>query len=296
MPRAGKLYVPVISPLSSDGACDTQALIYLSKHALQEGADGIVLFGTLGEGQSFSVAERQAALESLVSSGVPAERLIVGTGAAALPDAVTLTRHALGIGVERSLILAPFFFKGVSDQGVEDAIARLIDGVGDARMRLYIYDIPSVVSVAVAPAVITSLVQRYGAIIAGIKDSVADWAHVENSLKSFPGLEVFVGNEIFIPKALELGGAGAISGHGNIATRQLVALCKGETGRSGKLFASVETLYHAIARYPVIPTVKALAAHRHAKPGYADVRAPLVRMELGAAPEVVKALDDLLAE
>lgn len=296
MPHAGKLYVPVITPLMPDGVCDTQALATLSKNALQEGADGVVLFGTLGEGQSFSVGERKAALEALVSSGVRADRIIVGTGAAALPDAVELTRHALGIGVERSLVLVPFFFKGVSDRGIEDAIAQLIDAVGDTRMRLYLYDIPSVVGVAIAPAVIASLWKRYGAIIAGIKDSVADWAHVENSLKSFPNLEVFVGNEIFIPKALELGGAGAISGHGNIATRQLVALCKGETGRSGKLFASVETLYHAIARYPVIPTVKALAAHRHANPDYAAVRAPLVRLDLSAAPEVVKTLDDLLAE
>ncbi|SFZ80718.1 4-hydroxy-tetrahydrodipicolinate synthase [Devosia enhydra] len=288
----GKLFVPTITPLNADLSCDVAALDMLCKAALADGAEGIVLFGTLGEGQSFSVAERRTILEGLLAAGTPAEKLVVGTGAAALPDMVELTRHALAQGVERSLVIAPFFFKGVSDQGIEAALSQVIDAVDDSRMRVTLYDIPSVVGVAIAPKVIRSLRDRHGPVIAALKDSVGDWGHVHNSIASFPDLEVFVGNEIFLPQALAMGGAGAISGHGNFATRQLAALSAGAEG-SDAIFAAVETLYHAVARHPVVPMVKALAGYRHGQPGFARVRAPLVAVE--PAPEVVAALDALRA-
>ena len=87
------------------------------------------------KGRRSRVAERRDAIDGLVARGVPAERILVSTSCAALPDALALTRHALELGAHGCLMLPPFFLKGVSDQGVIDAYRWVIDGVGDTRLR-----------------------------------------------------------------------------------------------------------------------------------------------------------------
>ena len=108
------------------------------------GVDGIALFGTTGEGQSFSVAQRRRGLDALLAAGIPPQRVVAGTGCAAIADTIELTRHAVGSGCAGALVLPPFFFKGLSDEGIYASYARLIDGVADARLRLYLYHIPQV--------------------------------------------------------------------------------------------------------------------------------------------------------
>ena len=286
------LLVPLITPLGADGGIDIPALAGLSHAALAGGAAGIVLFGTLGEGQSFSLDERRAALEGLLAVGIAPDQITLGIGTAAVPEAVALARHGLALGVTRQLLLPPFFFKGVSDEGVYRVTAETLDAVGDPELRVLLYDIPPVTSVTYAPDVVARLQASHGAVIAGIKDSVPDWRHVETNLERFPDLEFFVGNEIFLPRALEMGGAGAISGLGNIAARQMAAIATGraDTGTFERMCA----LYHAIGRHPVIPTVKALTARQAGIPSLARPRAPLMPVDLGSMPEVVAALDALL--
>ena len=128
-------------------------------------------FGTTGEGPSFSVAERTAALDAMLGAGVPTSRLVAATGCAALPDTVALTRHALQAGVARSLVLPPFFFKELSDDAVYGCFARLVDSVADSRLRVYLYHIPQFSGVGVAPDVVARLAADYPGIIAGVKDS-----------------------------------------------------------------------------------------------------------------------------
>lgn len=292
MTKTPVLHVPLVTPLTSGGTLDFPSLARLAQDMLAEGAAGVVLFGTLGEAQSFSVAERQAGLEALLSAGIDPSQIMVGTGAAALPDTLALSRHALAAGCVRQLLLPPFFFKGVSDEGLFRFIAAAIEGADDPQLRLMLYDIPGLVSVAISQGVIVRLTDRFGPVIAGIKDSVPDWAHVESSIRTFPNMDVFVGNEIFLPRAIELGGAGAISGLGNIAPRQMAALVGGSSN-DAQLFAAVCTLYDCIARYPVVPTVKALTARVRGDAALAAVRAPLERSDLDKMPDVTAAADAL---
>ena len=287
------LYVPLITPLRRKGAIDVQAMAVLGRSILEQGAVGLVLFGTLGEAQSFSVEERKAALDALATSELPLDKVIVGTGAAACADVIDLSRHALSVGCFRQLLLPPFFFKGITDDGLFAFLAGAIKGAADDRLRVILYDIPSVVSVAIAPGVIERLVSVFGPTIAGIKDSVASWEHVERSLTRFPGLDVFVGNEIYLPKAIGLGSAGAISGLGNIAPRQMASIVA--SGADGALFKTMCGLFDEIAKHPVIPTVKALTAKARGMPRLAETKPPLVAFDLEAAPEVVAAADAFLA-
>lgn len=294
MTKTPVLHVPLITPLSPDGTPDAPALVRLAQDMLAQGAAGVVLFGTLGEAQSFSTGERRAGLEALLAGGIDPARIMVGTGAAALPDVVALSRHALAAGCVRQLLLPPFFFKGVSDEGLYRFVAGAIDGAGDARLRLMLYDIPGLVSVAIAQDVIRRLVTQYGPVIAGLKDSVPSWDHVEASLTAFPDLDIFVGNEIFLPRAIALGGAGAISGLGNIAPRQMAAVVAAGAQET-PLFHAMCHLYACIGRHPVVPAVKALTARARGDVGLAHVRPPLLPFDLATAPDVTAAADAFVA-
>lgn len=287
------LLVPLITPLLDDGSIDGTQLSAIARDVMEQGARGVVLFGTLGEGQSFSVTERKAALEALVASGCAPQAIMVGIGAAALTDVVELAKHALGLGCFRQLLLSPFFFKGISTEGLEDFIVQAIDSIDNDQLRLTLYDIPSVVSVSIERRVIRSLIDRYGPIIAGIKDSVPDAAHVRDSVMDFPELDVFVGNEIFLPEAIALGAAGAISGLGNIAPAQMARIASSETKSDDPVFQQMCTLYAAIARYPVVPAVKALAGWRMKSEKLAVVRPPLRTFDLEAAPDLIEVLQEL---
>jgi 4-hydroxy-tetrahydrodipicolinate synthase len=295
MTRTPVLHVPLITPLAADGAIDLRSLSALAEDVLASGPAGVVLFGTLGEAQSFSVSERMAGLDALLDAGIDPARIMVGTGAAALPDVVALSKHALAAGCVRQLLLPPFFFKGISDEGLHAFIAGSIEQTGDPRLRLTLYDIPGVVSVAIARDVISRLIDAYGSTIAAIKDSVPSWDHVEQSIRSFPQLDVFVGNEIFLPRALAIGGAGAISGLGNIAPRQMAAIVAAGADGEGASFERMCTLYDRIGRHPVVPAVKALTARARGDAGLARVRPPLMTFDLAEAADVTAAADAFLA-
>ncbi len=289
------LLVPVITPLHTNGAIDIGALGQVADHVLSNGAAGIVLFGTLGEGQSFSVQERQEALEQLIARGADPAAIVLGIGANAQPDAVALARHGLRHGVHRQLLLPPFFFKGLGDEGVYRFFSTTIEAISDDTLRLMLYDIPPLTQVTLAPAVVTRLIEAHGDVIHGLKDSVPDRDHVEQSVRTFPGLQIFVGNEIFLPTALALGGSGAISGLGNIAPTQMAAIATGKAGEGSEVFARMCALYDAISAQPVIPTVKALAAVQFGQPDWGVPRLPLSPVDLGTMPAVTEALDGLLS-
>jgi 4-hydroxy-tetrahydrodipicolinate synthase len=190
MPSEGQgVFAAVATPLDVANRVDLPLLAQHSIGLLRSGVDGIALFGTTGEGPSFTVAERSGTLEALLARGVECSQMIVSTGAAALGDTVQLTRHACAQGCRRVLLLPPFFFKGVSSAGVVDAIGSVIDEVGDPELRVILYHIPQVAGVGFTDEAITSLRQRYGAVIDGIKDSSGSLANSLGLISKHPGLK-----------------------------------------------------------------------------------------------------------
>src|SRR5580698_4009582 len=117
------LWAASATPVAQDGSIDHAALVNHTKQLLQRGCDGLVLFGTSGEGPSFSVAQRLAATEAVLRAGVPAAKLALGTGCPAVVDTIAMTKASLGLGITRAMILPPFYFAGVPDDGIEDAFA-----------------------------------------------------------------------------------------------------------------------------------------------------------------------------
>ena len=287
MPSVSEMSEPVrgvwcatLTPLDADGRPDHARLVAHVRRIFAAGVDGVALFGTTGEGQSFSVAERRAGLEALLQGGIEPGRVLAGTGCAALPDTVELTRHAVICGCAGALVLPPFFFKDVTAAGVYASFAGILDKVADARLQLYLYHIPQVSGVAIPHAAIARLIETHPGLIAGIKDSEGNLEHSLRLLEAFPQLSIFVGFEPHLPATLAAGGAGTICGIANLYPRLIRRLFDraGEPSHRQDL-ATVERFIAALEPYPVFAAFKALQAELTGDVGWNALRAPLVPLE-----------------
>ena len=173
-----------------------------------------VLFGSCGEGPSFSIAERLAAAEAVLRAGVDPARLGMGTGCPAIADTVALTKGMLSLGITRTLLLPPYYFAGMSAEGIEDAFAAVLDGVADARLSACLYHIPQVCGVPVPAAVLGRLRTRYGATVSGVKDSSGDFEAFLGFRAAAPDVAALVGAEVLIGRAVAAGGPGDDLRHG----------------------------------------------------------------------------------
>jgi 4-hydroxy-tetrahydrodipicolinate synthase len=281
--RIRGVWCATLTPLDSSGAPDVRVLAAHVERLFAAGVDGIALFGTTGEGQSFSVAQRRRGLDALLAAGIPPQRVVAGTGCAAIADTIELTRHAVGAGCAGALVLPPFFFKGPSDEGIYASYARLIEGVADARLRLYLYHIPQVTAVPIPHDVISRLATTYPAVLAGIKDSEGNLSHTRSLLERFRALSVFVGHEPHLPAALAAGGAGTICGVANLYPRLVRRFYDQAltTGAKDEL-ARVEAFVSLLDRVPIFAAFKALLAELTGDQTWEALCPPLVAMDRDA--------------
>jgi 4-hydroxy-tetrahydrodipicolinate synthase len=250
------------------------------RRLLGAGIDGVAPFGTTGEGQSFTIAERSAGLEILLAAGIDAARILPATGCAAVPDTVALTRHAVAAGCAGALVLPPFFFKNITAEGLYATYASLIDRVADARLRLYLYHIPQVSGVAIDMDVVARLIAAYPGTIAGIKDSAGDLAHSKALAARFPQLAIFVGHEPHLPAMLAAGGAGTICGIANLFPRLMRRMYdSAATSGNDEDLRRIERLLDQLRPYPIFAAMKATMANLTGDNAWGALRPPLVALD-----------------
>lgn len=280
-PRAFRgIWPALLTPLKPDLSIDHARLAAHCKTLLTKGCPGVTAFGTTGEGPSFSMAERKQAIEQLIANGIPAAQIMVSTSCAALPETLELTRHAVHAGVHGCLMLPPFFFKGASDQGIIDSYRYVIDGVADARLRLYLYHIPQVSGVALSRHVIATLKRLYPQTILGIKDSACDTAHSVALAEAFmQDLMVYVGYEPDLPEMGRRGSTGAISGLANFMPRVVDRLVAQPDAPATPLERErVLQLIGLLNDYSLMPALKGIMALQSGEPDWLRVRPPLVAL------------------
>ena len=189
---------PVVTPFKDDLSPDPELLIRQCKWLLSQNV-GLAVFGTNSEANSLSVSEKIMLLEHLVNAGVDPKRMMPGTGCCALPDTVELTRHAVQLGCAGTLMLPPFYYKGVSDDGLFRSYAEVIERTGDDRLRIYLYHIPPIAQVSISPDLVERLVTAYPDIVVGMKDSSGDWSNTRAVLqRKLDDFRMFVGSESFL--------------------------------------------------------------------------------------------------
>ncbi|HET9754584.1 MAG TPA: dihydrodipicolinate synthase family protein, partial [Myxococcales bacterium] len=219
--------------------------------------------------------EREALLAALVEGGVPPARLVPGTGCSALPDTVRLTRAAARAGCAGVLMLPPFYYKNVSEEGLFRSFAAVIDRVGEPRLRVYLYHIPPVSQVGIPLRVIERLLASYPGVVVGIKDSSGDFENTRAMLRAFPGFEVFVGSEKFLLRNLEEGGAGCITATANVNAQ---AIFRAFRERSEERQREIDLVRSAYEKFPMIPALKETLARRTGNPAWRTLRPPLVEL------------------
>ena len=285
--RLSGVLAPVLTPMRADLAPDVEKWIAFSQQLLADGCTALAPFGTTSEANSLGLDERMAMLDELVAAGVPAAQLMPGVGTCAIPDTVRLAAQAAALGCGGVLMLPPFYYKGVSDDGVYRAVAEVIERVGDARLKIYIYNIPPIAVVGFSLAVIERLLKDYPDTVIGMKDSSGDWQYQEAVLKGFPGFDVFSGSEKFLLANLRLGGVGTISAMANVIPGKIRHLFDNWLAENaGQVQEALNRYREATRDYAAIPALKEIMAARTGDANWRTLRPPLVNLTAAQVTEL----------
>jgi 4-hydroxy-tetrahydrodipicolinate synthase len=262
----------IATAVDAKGEPDCARSTALARFLLDNGCDGLNVLGTTGEATSFSLTQRQRVMRAYAEAGLPMERLMVGAGAAALADAVALTKHAADLGFAGALVLPPFYYKGVPDDGLVAYVGALVAATADRAIPIYLYHFPALSGVPWHVKLIRRLIGEFGPRIAGLKDSSGDMpyareaAAIAGSFKVFPSTEAALGDARAGPFA------GCISATANLNADLCARFWR--QGDRAALDAAV-TIRKLFDGKPLVPGVKALLAHIHGDPAWANVMPPL---------------------
>ena len=292
-PRIRGVLAPVVTPFKNDLAPDSQRFIAHCKWLLSQNC-GLAVFGTNSEANSLSLEERATLLDELVGAGVDPSRMMPGTGCCSIMETVKLTRQAVGNGCAGVLMLPPFYYKDVSEEGLYRYFSEVVQRVGDARLRIYLYHIPPVAVVGITPKLVERLLAAYPNAIAGMKDSSGDWNNTKTFLDAFTArtFDVFVGSESFLLANMRNGGVGTISATANVNPAAIyklyVDLVRSRTGDNAPAQTDLDDQQQRLnvvrevfssRKFPsMIAALKQAIAIYADDPAWRTVRPPLVEL------------------
>ena len=290
--RISGVLSPVVTPFNADLSPNAEQFVRQCRWLLSQNV-GLAVFGTNSEANSLSTEEKIELLDRLVAAGIDPARMMPGTGCCALTDSVRLTKHAVKLGCGGVLMLPPFYYKGVSDEGLFRSFAEVVERVGETALCVYLYHIPPVSNVPITLTLIERLLKTYPGVIAGAKDSSGDWNNTKAMLDRFAaaGFDVFPGAETFLLAGMRHGGAGCISATANVNPAAIARLY--ETWRAADADAQqkrLDEIRGTFAKYPMSPALKAAVAHGSGIATGATVRPPLVPLTREQASALVSDL------
>ncbi|WP_239496364.1 dihydrodipicolinate synthase family protein [Salinicola peritrichatus] len=292
MPQLLSTWAPVVTPFDSDLTPDSERFLSHCRWLLDNGV-GLAIFGTNSEANSMSVAEKMQLLDCLGEANLPRECMMPGTGSCAIPDAVALTRHAMGVGINNVLMLPPFYYKGVSEEGLYGYFSEIVERVGSDALRIFLYHIPPVSQVPISVSLIERLLKAYPDNIAGIKDSSGDWSNTRAVIDAFAGtgFRVYAGSERFLLPTLRAGGSGCISATANVNPKAISELAaRWQQDDADERQAALNDIRDILESVPVIPALKEIIAHHRNDDVWKILRPPLVNLAEKQRQSLMEAL------
>jgi 4-hydroxy-tetrahydrodipicolinate synthase len=282
--RISGVLAPVVTPFKADLAPDSRRFIAHCNWLLSQNC-GLAVFGTNSEANSLSMEERAMLLDELVAAGVDPARMMPGTGRCSIMETVKLTKQAVGNGCAGVLMLPPFYYKDVGEEGLYRYFSEVVQRVGDARLKIYLYHIPPVAIVGITPKLVERLLAAYPNAIAGMKDSSGDWNNTKTFLDAFSksGFDVFVGSESFLLANMRGGGVGTISATANVNPAAIHKLYRDwDTADDADQQQSKLNVVREVFSNRKFPSMiaalkQAIAIYRN-DPEWARVRPPLVEL------------------
>jgi 4-hydroxy-tetrahydrodipicolinate synthase len=283
----------VATAVEASGEPDCARSTALARFLLDNGCDGLNVLGTTGEATSFSLAQRQRVMSAYRDAQLPMDRLMVGTGAAALADAIALTKHAADLGFAGALVLPPFYYKGVSDDGLLATIDAIVTATAQKPIPIYLYHFPAQSGLPWHVKLIRRLIETFGTRIVGLKDSSGDMAFAREAATVGTNFKVFPSTEAALMEARAGTFAGCISATVNLNADLCATAYRG--GDQSVLDAAV-AIRKLFDGKPLVAGVKALLAHIHADPAWARVMPPLQAFSSADRASVVAGYDQIRAK
>jgi len=259
----------IATPVQEDGSPDLTRAIKLARFLLENGCDGLNVLGTTGEATSFSVAERLSVMKAYKENGLPLERLMVGTGAAATSDAIALTKAAQELGFGGALVLPPFYYKGVPDDGLVAYVDALVRAT---RIPIYLYNYPAMSGIQWHVALLERLLKTYSSRIAGLKDSSGDMTYARAAATLSSSFAVFPSTEAALLEARGGDFAGCISATANLNADLCAHAWRDGDADALEAAVAIRKLFEG---KPLVSGVKALLAHIHGDPALTRMKPPL---------------------
>ena len=289
---------PILTPFNDDLSVAQDLYVAHAKWLFEQGCAGIAPFGTTGEALSVGIDERIAAIRALIDGGIDPARMIPGTGLSNVADTARLSRACLDMACTGVMTLPPFYYKGVTDDGLYEYFKQLIATIGpDAR--IYLYHIPPIAIVGVPPGLAARLHRDFPEQIVGIKDSSGDWQNTRVLLE-IDGLTVYPGSELPLIDALELGAPGCISATANLNAGAIAGVVerydKGDVAAAKELHEDVKRFRLLVEEYSPIPAQKRLLAMATGDPRWANVRPPLTAMSDTQGRKLAHRLDKVYGD
>jgi 4-hydroxy-tetrahydrodipicolinate synthase len=268
----------VATPVNEDGSPDTARATKLARYLIDNGCDGLNVLGTTGEATSFSLEERKRVMDAYKAAGLPLDRMMVGTGAAAVADAVALTRYAAELGFAGALVLPPFYYKGVPDDGLVAYIDTIVKATAGKPVPLYLYHYPQQSGLHWHVALVKRLLDTFGGRIVGLKDSSGDMNYAKEAAAISKSFDVFPSTEAVLIEARAGAFAGCISATANLNPDLCqLAWAKGDKAAHD----AAVTIRKLFDGRPLVSGVKSLLSHIHADPVLARVKPPLAPFSAG---------------
>jgi 4-hydroxy-tetrahydrodipicolinate synthase len=289
----GGVNAAALTPMRDDLSVDLDRLAAHCRWLLGNGCNGLAILGTTGEANSLGVDERIEVMEGVVARGIPAARLLPGTGTPAIPDTVKLTRKAFALGCPGVLVLPPFFYKNPSDDGLFAYFSEIVQRTG-GEGKIYLYHFPQQSMVPFGVELIARMLKAFPAVIKGIKDSSGNFANTKSYVDNFAkdGFEVYCGDDGALRDLLVAGGAGCITAASNVGSAvnaQVYANWNNEVGASAQ--ATLTAIRQAVVSAPLIPGLKALMARHSGNAGWNNMRPPHLKLSAEAAARLQSAFD-----
>tara|TARA_B100002051_G_scaffold267999_1_gene297229 strand:+ start:246 stop:1175 length:930 start_codon:yes stop_codon:yes gene_type:complete len=226
MYKISGVFSAALTPIKHDLTINKDLYLRHCQYLMQQGHDGLAIFGTTGEANSLSIKEKKDNLEFLLSNRINPKVLISGTGSSSLNDAIVMTKHAANYKVRAILLLPPFYYKNVSDEGLINYYRHVIEKVGDNEMQYVLYHIPQHTYAPISFKMIEVLLKLYPNNVVGLKDSSGDGDRMMKIIKYFNNFSVFCGHDSLALNIVRRGGAGAITAGTNICGKLLSFILK----------------------------------------------------------------------
>ena len=286
------VFSPVITPFNRDFTVDHKKLAKQCEWLISQEV-GLAVFGTNSEANSLSVDEKIFLLDKVIDYGIDPGKLMPGTGCCSMTDTINLTKHAVKVGCAGVLMLPPFYYKAVDDDGLFKYFSNIIESVNDERLRIYLYHIPPIAMVGISLKLIEALLKKFPNTIAGIKDSSGDWNNTQQMLdEKWDDFGIFAGSESFLLKTMQQGGAGCISATANINPRNIYNVYKNwQKSNASYMQEEIDKVRYIVQKYPLIPALKSIVSHFHEDSEWNILRPPLKELHPNESKKLISELE-----